>query len=168
MLEPSGPSKAVVESPADRQHQQQACGITERPLQLRHVLEIHAVDPGDRGRDRKDRCPAAELLDDIVLSGCRQKQARLEGGRQTLAQIADRLVHQQHVIVDIAKVRSYGGVSSREVMAPQLVTDLDHWRYGMAHVEEPGAQPVNPLDLSLAGRTENISPSMPSSFSLIL
>ena len=36
---------------------------------------------------------------------------------------------------------------SREVVAPQLVTDLDHWRYGMAHVEEPCTQPINPLDL---------------------
>jgi len=51
------------------------------------------------------------------------------------------------VIVDIAKIWSYGGTSSREVVAPQLVTDLDHRRYGMAHVEEPGTQPINPLDL---------------------
>jgi hypothetical protein len=55
-----------------------------------------------------------------------------------------------------------------EAVPPQLIADLDHWRYHMAHVEEPGAQPIDPLDLSLAGMTENISPSMASSSWLIL
>jgi len=79
------------------------------------------------------------------LPRCGRQQAHLEGGRQTLVQIADRLVHQRHVIADIAKMRSYGGASSGEVVAPQLVTDLDHWRYGMAHTEEPGTQTNGPI-----------------------
>jgi hypothetical protein len=60
---------------------------SQGPLQLPHVFEVHAVNTGCHRRHGKDRSPAAELLDDIVLLDCRQKQARLEGGRQTLAQI---------------------------------------------------------------------------------
>lgn len=119
LLEPGGPSKAVVESTADRQHQQQGRGITERPLQLRHVFEVHAVNTGDRRRHGKDRGPAAELLDDIVLSGRRKKKARLEDGRQALAQINDRLVYQQHVVADIAKIRFDRRASAvRKVLLP--------------------------------------------------
>jgi hypothetical protein len=88
MLEPGGPAKAVVESTADRQHQQQACGITERPLQLRHVFEVHPVNAGDRRWHREDRRPAAELFDNIVLPRGGEQQAGLERGRQPLAQVA--------------------------------------------------------------------------------
>src|SRR5437870_3769998 len=103
--------------------------------------------PGNCRRHREDRGPAAELLDDFVLPGCGKQQARLEGGRQTFAQIDDGLVDQQHVIVHIAKIRSYCRTSARKVVTPQLVANLDHWPDSMAHVEKAGTQAVDPLDL---------------------
>lgn len=92
MLEPGGPSKAVEQSTADPEHQQQARGITERPLQLRHVFELHAVNTGYRRLHGENRSPAAELLDDVVLSRCGEQETSLERRRQPLAQIDDRLV----------------------------------------------------------------------------
>ena len=41
-------------------HQQQRQRVAERPAQLGHVVEVHAVDPGDRRRDRRDRHPGRD------------------------------------------------------------------------------------------------------------
>src|SRR5688572_6584552 len=49
-LQPAGPLEAPVEEAADAGHQEQHGRVAERPAQLRHVVEVHAVDAGDRGR----------------------------------------------------------------------------------------------------------------------
>jgi hypothetical protein len=62
-------------------------------------------------------------------------------------QIDDCFVYQQHVIVNIAKMRPDCRASARKVVPSQLVADLDHRRDGVAHVKQSGAQAINPFDL---------------------
>src|ERR1700730_15878329 len=147
MLEPRSPSETVVESSTNCQHKEQRPWVAEGPLQLRHVFEIHSVDAGYRRRHCQYGGPAAELLDDVVLPRCGKKQTGLEGGSEALSQIDDRLVHQQHVIVDIAKVRFDGRAAGRKMVPPQLIANLYHRRERMAHVEEPRAQSIDALNL---------------------
>src|SRR5215208_4163959 len=57
LLEPADTLEVAVEGEADGRHHQKRGGIAELPLQLRHVLEVHAVDPRDHRRHREDRDP---------------------------------------------------------------------------------------------------------------
>src|SRR5215212_10011310 len=44
----------------DAEHHEQRDGIAVVPLELRHVLEVHAVDAGYQRRDRQDRSPCGD------------------------------------------------------------------------------------------------------------
>ena len=45
--------------------------VGQRPAQLGHVLEVHAVEGRDERRDGDDRRPAGDLAHDLVLLGAR-------------------------------------------------------------------------------------------------
>jgi rhomboid protease GluP len=59
--------EAPVERGARRHHDRHHRRIAERRFELGHELEVHAVDAGDRRRDREDGGPARELLRHLVL-----------------------------------------------------------------------------------------------------
>ena len=88
-------------------------------------MTIHAFEHGDPLTPERiapyptahARCGTAFLLVVVVV-----------------AIVVFAFVPRVNVIVDIAKIWSYGGTSSREVVAPQLVTDLDHRRYARLSV----------------------------------
>ena len=48
------------------EHQGQRGGISERPAQLRHVREVHPVDPRDDSPGNRDRAPRGDLADEPV------------------------------------------------------------------------------------------------------
>src|SRR3546814_42698 len=70
----SAPSKPVatfepdVEPNADRSDDAEDDEISPLRLQFGHILEIHAVDSGNRGRHREDRGPGGKLTRDRTLA----------------------------------------------------------------------------------------------------
>ncbi len=56
-LEPAVPLEAAVDGEADPDGDQQHGRVAELPAQLRHVVEVHPVDPRDHRGDGEDRRP---------------------------------------------------------------------------------------------------------------
>src|SRR5919204_2517714 len=67
-LQPPGLAEPPIEEDADASHQQQRQRVADRPAELRHVLEVHAVDAGDHRRNRCDRHPGGDLAHVLVLA----------------------------------------------------------------------------------------------------
>src|SRR3546814_16176288 len=55
-----------VQRAADRRQQAERVVIAEMPMQLRHVLEVHAVDADDQRQREKDRRQHRQHLHDLV------------------------------------------------------------------------------------------------------
>src|SRR5688500_16611774 len=55
VLEPAGAPEEAVQQRAEHHHHAEHERVAERPAELGHVLEVHAVDAGDRRRHRDDR-----------------------------------------------------------------------------------------------------------------
>src|SRR5919106_4642933 len=55
LLQPAGAPEEAIEQRAERQHHGEHERVAEAPAQLRHVLEVHAVDAGQHGGDGDDR-----------------------------------------------------------------------------------------------------------------
>src|SRR5207249_8734469 len=82
--QPSRLAEPPVEIGAGPHHQRDRYGIAEAPVQLRHGLEVHAVDAGDERRHRHHRGAGSEPLHDLVLPHRNQREIGLEGARQEL------------------------------------------------------------------------------------
>ena len=63
------------------EHRADRGGIPERPAELGHVLEVHAVDPGDQRRTQQDGAPRGHPLHDLVHAVRHDGEVRLEQGR---------------------------------------------------------------------------------------
>src|SRR5438876_1540927 len=95
-----------------------------------HGLEVHPVDARDQGRDGEDRRPRGELLHDLVLADRNEGEVGLESGREELAEIVDRLVDADHVVVDVPEIHARVLRDEGDVDAHEAVADLDllgHW-----------------------------------------
>jgi len=51
-----------IEQEIEREHRRDANRVGVREVVFRHVLEVHAVDPGNQRRDRDNRRPTASFL----------------------------------------------------------------------------------------------------------
>src|SRR6266545_7566533 len=88
---PAVAAKSPIERGADRSDHADDQEIPIAPFELRHELEVHAVDAGDRGRHREDGGPSRELSGDRRLLRLAPHQARFEGERQDFeASLIDR------------------------------------------------------------------------------
>src|SRR5215468_3552471 len=67
-LEPAGLAECTVEPSADQCHHAEHERVSEGPPQLGHVLEVHAVDAGDRSRYGRDRDPRGNAAHVVVLA----------------------------------------------------------------------------------------------------
>src|SRR3546814_18257867 len=92
----SAPSKPVatfepdVEPNADRSDDAEDDEISPLRLQFGHILEIHAVDSGNRGRHREDRGPGGKLTRDRTLALLFEQVTRLAHRDQDVAAAGDR------------------------------------------------------------------------------
>ena len=66
-LEPVAAFEHRVQDHRDQDHQAERERVAEDPVQLGHVVEVHAVDGADQGRREEDGGPAGDLLDLLVL-----------------------------------------------------------------------------------------------------
>src|SRR3954467_3066384 len=72
--EPAAPAEPPQRQYRSRDHQEQRVGISPRPVQLRHVFEVHAVQSADQGRREECDRRNGEDLDDLVLFDADQAQ----------------------------------------------------------------------------------------------
>jgi hypothetical protein len=79
------------------------------PLELGHVLEVHA---GDGGRHCENGRPGGELAGDGVLLHLAGHQARLEGEGQHLAQRVDVLLDAADMVADVADATAQRSLSN--------------------------------------------------------
>ena len=78
-----------VEPNADRSDDAEDDEISPLRLQFGHILEIHAVDSGNRGRHREDRSPGGKLTGDRTLALLFEQVTRLEHRDQDVADAGD-------------------------------------------------------------------------------
>src|SRR4051812_32892619 len=68
LSDPAATLEEEIQRDADAQHERDRVGIAELPVQLGHVVEVHAVDRSHEGGREEDRRPRGDLLDLLVLS----------------------------------------------------------------------------------------------------
>src|SRR5262249_34046262 len=115
------------------------------PAELRHVIEVHAVDAGDQRRDGDDRGPGRDLADVLVLADARLCEVRSEDARQHLAQLLNAAVLAQHVVMHVAEIRLHLRVELREAGAGEDLDRLEQRDDGavqLQHVALPGEDPL--------------------------
>src|SRR5215207_5244554 len=73
--QPPAPTKKKRQHEADDRHQNDDGRISPPPAELRHVGEVHAVEPDDDRPGNRDRAAGGHLADEAVQLCC---HARLE------------------------------------------------------------------------------------------
>jgi undecaprenyl-diphosphatase len=87
-LQPAAALERPVQGRADDRHGSDREGVPEPPVQLGHVVEVHAVDAGDHGRHRQDRDPRRDLAHVLVLTQPDLGHVRLQDpGQQPLQRL---------------------------------------------------------------------------------
>src|SRR4030095_13065718 len=66
-LQPTVSFQHGVEHDRGHQHKEQRGRVTEDPVELWHVLEVHPVDCANQRRSKQDRRPGRDFLDLLVL-----------------------------------------------------------------------------------------------------
>src|SRR5690606_16249830 len=93
-------------------------------LQLRHVLEVHAVHTGHDGDGHEDDGPGGESLDRLVQTIRGNRGLHLDEPGHEVANGVDLLREPQEVIVDVLEVGNVLRTEEREVTSQQRVDDL--------------------------------------------
>ena len=76
--EPAASLEEQVGHRRGQDHEPQRERIAQRPTQLRHELEVHAIDRSDQGRRQEHHGGYREDLDDLVLLEVDQPERRIE------------------------------------------------------------------------------------------
>src|SRR5262245_9457011 len=86
------------------QHQHDGERIAQLPVELRHVLEIHAVDRGDQGRRHQHDGRDREYLDDVVLLDRDDAKQGIEHECDLAGKIAGVVGQRLHVALHAAQL----------------------------------------------------------------
>ena len=74
-------------------------------MQLGHVPEVHAVDPGDQGRHEDDRGPGRELLHHLVQLVGRLRHPDVHDRGEDLAHAVGELDRAKQMVRDVPEIR---------------------------------------------------------------
>src|SRR5215213_6730787 len=98
LLEPPTALEDQIQRHRDHKHEHQRKRVAKRPVQLRHVVKVHAVDGAYEGWSEQDRRPSADLLYLVVLA-----DGRLGEGLDLLVllQSDEREVDAQDVLEEV-------------------------------------------------------------------
>ena len=80
------------------------------PLELGHVLKVHAIDTGDCGWHSQDGSPCSQPPGDVSLLRLPDHQARFKGKRQHLAKSVELFLRAGDVVTDITEEGLHFGV----------------------------------------------------------
>ena len=90
-------------------------GVAVLPAQLGHVVEVHAVDPGDRGRDGRDRHPGRDPAHVLVLLHADLGEVGVEHRGEQVVEALDLLGDPDRVVGDVAEERLHPLVHVRDL-----------------------------------------------------
>ena len=121
--------------------------VTPAPTQLRHVVEVHAVDAGDHRRYRDERRVGGQALGDLVLVDGDERQVDGHHRGRHLAQVLDRLLQADQVVVDVAEVVVQPGADGRHTAAVELAGHLEQRAGGAVEQHQLALEAVERLDL---------------------
>ena len=124
MSDPSAPAEKEKERRSCCRHQSEGEEITIVPFQLRHVLEIHAVDPADDGQRQHDGGEDGQHFHDLVGAVGDDREVGLHGAGHHVALHVDGLADAEHVVVEIAEVDEVLLLDEGRVAARDLVEQL--------------------------------------------
>ena len=138
----SAPSKPVatfepdVEPNADRSDDAEDDEISPLRLQFGHILEIHAVDSGNRGRHREDRSPGGKLTGDRTLALLFEQVTRLEHRDQDVADAGDGALNPEHVIVELRNLVAVVGTFHGKRVKAVIPGDVGKFCFaGLGHFD---------------------------------
>ena len=103
-LQPVLPPEGDEEHAGYQPHHAEGQGIAEAPLQFGHVLEVHAVDPGDEGRADEDGPPRSGPLHHQVHPVGDQRQVGVERAGEEIPVGLGQLDGPHDMVVDVAQV----------------------------------------------------------------
>src|SRR6266478_2903789 len=145
--QPSHASESPVQHRACDQDHAHDGDVTIFPLQFRHVLEVHAVDSGDRGRDRDDGKPRGQFFGDRGFLSLTDQKARFEGKCKNLSKRVDLLLNCPDVVRDVAEQRLHGGPHHRQVVMLKPAANLHQGPDRVSQAQQVASQQIKPLDL---------------------
>src|SRR6266404_549007 len=122
------------------------------PFEFRHVLEIHAVDPGDSGGYGQDGGPGGQPAGAGILLRLSCHQAYFEGEGKHLAERIDVLLHALDMVGDISKERLHLAVDRQRFGMLQPVADIDERNDCLSQAQQLATQHVETVDLGLMKR----------------
>src|SRR3989442_12225269 len=119
--------------------------VAEGPVELGHELKVHAVDARHHRRHRDDRRPARQALHRLVLRDRDEREVRLEGRREELAQHVHHLGEPDGVVVDVAEVGARVLGDQQDVGPHEPGADVHERRDRAFHLEEITLEAVDAL-----------------------
>src|SRR5699024_5644340 len=90
-------------------HQADGKWIAERPVQLGHDIEVHAVDTGDHGRRQKNHGGNGKDLDDLALLEVDKTDRGIHEEVDLVEQKRDVTHQRVHIGQDIARHFTFFG-----------------------------------------------------------
>ncbi len=115
------------------------------PAQLRHVLEVHAVDAGDQRRHGRHRHVGRDLAHVLVLAHADLGEVGLEDAREQVAVALELVVSAQQVVVDVAEVGPHLGVDHVVLAAGEPVDRLHERSDAVPELEDLALELVDAL-----------------------
>src|SRR5215212_11725925 len=112
-LEPPTTLEDQIQRHRDHKHEHHRKGVAKRPVQLRHVVKVHAVDGPYERRSEQDRGPGADLLYLVVLGYARSGEVHAQDILQQLAEALNSLGDPQRVVLHEVQVLLQLGVHLR-------------------------------------------------------
>jgi hypothetical protein len=89
-----------------------------------HVLEVHAVDAGDEGRDEQDRAVARRLLHHVVHPVRDHCEVGLEQAGEQIPLGVDQIGDAQRVVVDVLEQDDRLGADPGDLAPEEGLDDL--------------------------------------------
>src|SRR5215212_4846816 len=98
-LEPPTVLEDQIQRHRDHNHEHHRKWVAKRPVQLRHVVKVHAVDGPYEGWSEQDRGPGADLLYLVVLGYARSGEVHAQDILQQLAEALHSLGDPQRSVL---------------------------------------------------------------------
>src|SRR3954453_14902795 len=153
-LQPAGPAQTPVKHRAQKHHHEEHRRVPEAPRQLRYVLEVHAVDRGDRRGHGGDRDPGRDLAHVLVLAHADLGEVGAEDAGEQVAVALDLLVDPDQMVHHVAEVLLDVRMDDLEVTARQPLAGIDQRRHAVAELEHLALELVDALRGVAPGRGE--------------
>src|SRR5882762_3548290 len=108
----------------DGDHEAEGEGIAVPPVQLRHVLEVHAVDAGDHGHRPEHGADRGQPLHGLVQAVVDDAEVRVEQALDHVVVLVRGVDDPVEVVVDVAEVDGGLRADDRELAPREPVHEL--------------------------------------------